>query len=148
MRTSALNRRLAAVAAGLLVLGLLPGTAADAVVPAAPQAAKPQADRLNRGVVSVHTAAGNRVGWRLLADDPPGVAFNVYRDGTRVTGTPVSGPTSFLDTGAPAGARYTVRAVVGGAEVMSTFAAAKSLTLDSGVAAGTGTGGDTRLLTA
>jgi hypothetical protein len=41
-------------------------------------------------VISVHTAAGNRVSWRLLAGDPSGVAFNVYRDGTRVTGTPVT----------------------------------------------------------
>jgi rhamnogalacturonan endolyase len=137
MRRFVLSRRLAAAAVGLVVVGLTPAPAAGAVTAAA--AAGPRFDKLNRGVVSVHTAEGNRVSWRLLADDPAGVAFTVYRDGTRVTGTPVSGPTGYLDAGAPAGAGYTVRAVVGGVERMSAFAAEDSLTLDSvpGVAAST-----------
>ncbi|NBH06601.1 rhamnogalacturonan lyase [Amycolatopsis sp. SID8362] len=126
LRTSALSR--------LLAVGLLAAGFAQAPAVAA---ASPQIDRLNRGVVSVHTAAGNRVGWRLLAGDPAGVAFAVYRDGTRVATTPAGGPTGYLDAGAPAGAKYTVHAVVGGVERASAFAAEESLTLDSTAAAGT-----------
>jgi hypothetical protein len=40
----------------------------------------------------------------------------VYRDGTKVNAAPVTTTTNLLDNGAPAGARYTVRAVVNGAE--------------------------------
>jgi hypothetical protein len=126
MRTFALGRLAVVAAVGVLAAGLAPGPAVGAAAPVAPQV-----DKLNRGVVGVHTAEGNRVGWRLLADDPAGVAFAVYRDGTRVTETAAGGPTGFLDRGAPAGARYTVRAVVGGVERMSAFAAEESLTLDS-----------------
>ncbi|MBE8522719.1 rhamnogalacturonan lyase [Amycolatopsis sp. H6(2020)] len=131
MRT--FSKRLVVAAASVVAVGLVPAPATGAAaVPVSPQI-----DKLNRGVVSVHTAQGNTVGWRLLADDPAGVAFTVYRDGTRVTATPVSGPTSFVDAGAPAGARYTVRAVAGGVERMSAFAAEDSLTLTSSAAAST-----------
>ena len=44
------------------------------------------------------------------------MAFNVYRGSTRVNATPITGSTNYLDTGAAAGAAYTVRAVVGGTE--------------------------------
>ncbi|MBB4911511.1 rhamnogalacturonan lyase [Actinophytocola algeriensis] len=134
MRSFAISRRLAVAAAGVVAVGLTPGMAVGAAESATagtvPQAIQPQTDNLNRGVISVHTANGNRVSWRLLAGDPAGVTFNVYRDGTRATRTPVGGPTSYVDLGAPANAKYTVRAVVDGVEQPSTFAAGDSLTLD------------------
>ncbi|NGN69024.1 rhamnogalacturonan lyase [Streptomyces sp. A7024] len=79
-------------------------------------AAAPQLETLDRGVVSVHTGAGNLVSWRLLGTDPGEVAFNVYRAGTKVNAAPVTGATNYLHEGAPAHADYTVRAVVGGVE--------------------------------
>ncbi len=75
-----------------------------------------QVESLGRGVVSVRSGSGNLVSWRLLATDPAGVAFDVYRGSTKVTATPVTGSTDYLDAGAATGASYTVRAVVGGAE--------------------------------
>src|SRR4051794_19692421 len=95
-----------------------------------------QAERLNRGLVSVHSRTRNPVSWRLLrthptnlaftryrggpsltpGPDPTNVAFTVYRGGTRLTASPLTGATDYLDTGAAAGASYTVRAVVNGAE--------------------------------
>ncbi|MGW6394134.1 rhamnogalacturonan lyase [Streptomyces sp. NPDC055103] len=75
-----------------------------------------QAERLDRGVVSVHTETGNLVSWRWLGTDPDSVAFNVYRAGTKVNATPVTASTSFFHSGAPSTADYTVRAVVGGVE--------------------------------
>jgi rhamnogalacturonan endolyase len=79
-------------------------------------------ENLDRGLISLRSAKGNFLSWRLLADDPAGVAFNVYRGSVKVNTTPITAGTNYTDTGAPAGASYTVRPVVGGAEV-ATLAA-------------------------
>lgn len=75
-----------------------------------------QLEELDRGAVSVRSGTGNFVSWRLLGTDPTGVAFNVYRGGTLVNSSPITGATNLFDAGAPSGATYTVRAVVGGGE--------------------------------
>ncbi|WP_055574927.1 rhamnogalacturonan lyase, partial [Streptomyces prasinopilosus] len=75
-----------------------------------------QVEALDRGVVSVHNGSGNLVSWRWLGTDPADVSFNVYRAGTKVNSTPVTGSTTFFHSGAPSHADYTVRAVVNGAE--------------------------------
>jgi hypothetical protein len=71
---------------------------------------------LDRGLVSVRTASGNLVSWRLLGTDPSSVGFNLYRDGTKVNSAPITNSTNYLDGGASPSASYTVRPVVGGAE--------------------------------
>ncbi|MFF3492839.1 rhamnogalacturonan lyase [Streptomyces sp. NPDC002795] len=108
------RRRLLLAAATAAVLAgtgltLLPGDDASA-------ATARQAEKLDRGLVSVHTDAGNLVSWRWLGTDPDGVSFNVYRAGTKVNSTPVTGSTNFFHDGAPSSADYTVRAVVNGTE--------------------------------
>ncbi|TLS41101.1 rhamnogalacturonan lyase [Streptomyces montanus] len=75
-----------------------------------------QVEKLDRGVVSVHTDSGNLVSWRWLGTDPNNVSFNVYRAGTKVNSTPISGSTNYFHSGAPSQADYTVRAVVDGVE--------------------------------
>ncbi len=115
--------------------------AALASLLAAPLAAQPMVERLNRGVTAVHQPDGSVfVSWRLLADDPAGVAFNLYREtgpnpdippdspfasrrdpraGTAlVNPEPLTAGTWFIDTDASLyrETRYTVRAVVDGAE--------------------------------
>lgn len=102
---------LAALCAGVVTvasLTLTTGTASGATAR--------QAERLDRGVVSVHTGSGNLVSWRWLGTDPDSVAFNVYRAGTKVNATPVTASTNYFHAGAPSHADYTVRAVVGGVE--------------------------------
>ncbi|MEK8169065.1 hypothetical protein NKH77_02195 [Streptomyces sp. M19] len=59
--------------------------------------------------MSVHTAKGNLVSWRHLADDAEDLAFDVYRGTAKVNSAPVEGATNFFDSGAPADADYTVR---------------------------------------
>ncbi|RKE21753.1 cellulose binding domain-containing protein [Streptomyces sp. TLI_171] len=81
-----------------------------------------QVEKLDRGVVSVRSGSANLVSWRWLATDPDGVAFNVYRDGTRLNSAPLTGATDYLDSGAAAGASYTVRAVVNGTEQAASAA--------------------------
>ncbi len=91
-------------------------------------------EKLDRGLVAYPSAAGVYVGWRLLAADPPDVAFHVYRaDGgaapRRLTPEPVRRTTDFLDSTPPAAGAtsrvYRVRRV----------AAAGRESADEGVAA-------------
>jgi rhamnogalacturonan endolyase len=105
--------------------------------------AVPQVESLSRGLAVVQQADGRVfLSWRLLADDPAGVAFNVYRTTTLAEGVepfdygiyastpevpagtvklnaaPLTQGTWFIDA-APAlhhATRYTVRAVVDGVE--------------------------------
>lgn len=103
-------------------LALLASTAlvAAGVVTLAPDTAQAatarQVEALDRGVVSVHTDSGNLVSWRWLGTDPDGVSFNVYRAGTKVNSSPITGSTNYFHSGAPAQADYTVRAIVNGTE--------------------------------
>ncbi|MFC8879973.1 rhamnogalacturonan lyase family protein, partial [Streptomyces ardesiacus] len=110
------RRRPLAPAAALAAAGLL-GAGLTTLAPDTAEAATArQVEALDRGVVSVHTDAGNLVSWRWLGTDPDNVAFNVYRAGTKVNSSPVTGSTTFFHSGAPAQADYTVRAVVNGTE--------------------------------
>ncbi|MFF8604487.1 rhamnogalacturonan lyase [Streptomyces sp. NPDC015346] len=114
-RTALAALTAAAVLAGVgLALTTTTGTA-NATAANVTAAAR-QAERLDRGVVSVHTGTGNLVSWRWLATDPDTVAFNVYRAGTKVNAAPVTASTNYFHAGAPSHADYTVRAVVGGVE--------------------------------
>jgi rhamnogalacturonan endolyase len=106
---------------GLTALAYASGAEDPAARPAAGDAAGPyaepyQMDDLDRGLISVGSGDGNLVSWRLLATDPDDVAFNVYRDGTKINDQPLTDRTNFLDEGAPAGAEYTVSTVADGVE--------------------------------
>ena len=75
------------------------------VVIAAPRlcVAQRQMEQLGRGLVALRSESGDVcVQWRLLATDPPDVAFNLYRvtgDGEpmRVNAEPISGATHVTD---------------------------------------------------
>ena len=101
---------------GSLMAGLLAAAGLVAAGQTSHAATARQAEALDRGVVSVHTDSGNLVSWRWLGTDPDSVSFNVYRAGTKVNASPVTGSTNYFHTGAPATADYTVRAVVDGTE--------------------------------
>ncbi|MEG3637137.1 rhamnogalacturonan lyase family protein [Micromonospora palythoicola] len=84
--------------------------------PPTPPPGAMQAENLERGLVSVRSGSANLVSWRLLGTETSGVAFNLYRGTTRVNASPITGATNYLDSGGPAGANYTLRALVGGVE--------------------------------
>ncbi|MFB6120871.1 MAG: rhamnogalacturonan lyase [Halobacteriaceae archaeon] len=75
-----------------------------------------EVEALDRGLVAVAVEEGVYVRWRLLGTDPEGVAFNLYRDGERVTDAPIEGSTDFTDSEGTADAAYSVRPVVDGEE--------------------------------
>jgi len=96
-----------AVAAALL--------AGPAVLIALPQSASAQTgavmEELGRGVTVVPASGGNLVSWRLLGTDASNTAFNVYRNGTLLNASPITGATNYLDNGS---GTYTVAAVNNG----------------------------------
>ncbi|MFF3846297.1 rhamnogalacturonan lyase [Streptomyces sp. NPDC002328] len=111
------RRRRFAALAGASAVTVLVGAGISALSTDTAEAATArQVEKLDRGVVSVYTGSGNLVSWRWLGTDPGDVSFNVYRAGTKVNSSPVTGSTNFFHSGAPATADYTVRAIVGGVE--------------------------------
>jgi rhamnogalacturonan endolyase len=71
-------------------------------------------ERLDRGVVAVPMEEGVYVGWRLLRDDPAGLAFDVLRiagagEETKVNTAPVKMTCDFVDAKAPRGVPLTYR---------------------------------------
>ncbi len=93
----------------IAVLGLL------AIASTASAAPAKQLEKLDRGLVAIHTDSGNFLSWRVLGEDSTGTTFNLYRGGVRVNAKPLAS-TNFVDAGATASATYTVRSVDGGKE--------------------------------
>jgi rhamnogalacturonan endolyase len=103
--------------------------------------AGPVMENLSRGVIAVHQPDGKVfVSWRLLASDPEGTTFNVYRETApgpaaaafgsnasarpreepvvRLNAAPLAGPTWWLDPSAhlERETKYFVRAIINGSE--------------------------------
>jgi rhamnogalacturonan endolyase len=102
------------IALGMLALACT-ACATTSTAPAVTQLAGKQLERLDRGVVAIHTQDGNFVSWRLLGQEDAATTFNLYRDGKRLNDAPLAA-TNFVDKGAAASASYSVRAVRGNAE--------------------------------
>src|SRR5688572_6502688 len=78
--------------------------------------AQRQMERLNRGVVAVRKSNSHvYIGWRLLANDPPDISFNVYNANTKLNATPIANTTNFVDS-VSVGTTYTTKPVLNGIE--------------------------------
>ncbi|QIU94576.1 rhamnogalacturonan lyase [Bacteroides faecium] len=79
---------------------------------------KLQREKLNRGVIAIRENPSEVVvSWRYLSSDPIKSGFNVYRDGKKITDTPVTVSTMFRDKNSSRKAAvYEVRPVVKGKE--------------------------------
>jgi rhamnogalacturonan endolyase len=82
----------------------------------APEQKPVVSEKIDRGVVALSIDETHAyVGWRLLRDDPQGVAFNVYRkqvgmtDFAKVNGEPVTMSTNFVDSTVKGGQSYRYR---------------------------------------
>src|SRR5687768_3988870 len=95
------------------------------LVVALAQTSLPGEEAFNRGLIAVVNDQGQvYLGWRLLKDDPPNVAFNVYRrtnggSAVRVNAKPLTASTNLIDSGARTDAEHVwfVRALTGGREL-------------------------------
>ncbi|QYR24393.1 Ig-like domain-containing protein [Paenibacillus sp. sptzw28] len=77
---------------------------------------KRQMEYIDRALVAVKSDAGVYVGWRMLGLDPDGIAFNIYRDGTKLNSQPITGSTNFVDTSGEAQSKYRLYKVYNGIE--------------------------------
>ena len=88
-------------------------------------------EKLDRGVVALTRQIGGvYLGWRLLAEDPADVGFNIYRSapGTspqKINAQPITQTADYLDRNAPeaSGLRYGIRPVRNGQEGLEEGAA-------------------------
>ena len=87
-----------------------------AVFLATPARGEREMEKLGRGLVAIRQPDGTVfTSWRLLAGDPPDLAFHVYRVNggkeERATEEPLEGPTQFIDPKGTAAGAYFVRPV-------------------------------------
>jgi autotransporter-associated beta strand protein len=78
--------------------------------------AQRQMEKLNRGLVAVRTSTSSVfLSWRVLGSDPDNIAFNLYRDGVKITPTPITINSNYTDA-TTTGTTYTVKPVLNGVE--------------------------------
>jgi hypothetical protein len=76
-----------------------------------------QIEFLTRGLVAVRkTSTTVYLSWRMLGTDPTNVAFNVYRNGVKITSSPITNSTNYLDTSSASNDNYSVTAIINGVE--------------------------------
>lgn len=80
-----------------------------------PAKAQRSMDLLNRGLVAVNQSNGVFLSWRRLGEEYYDVAYNIYRDGTKLNDTPLN-VTNYVDASGSNQNTYTVKAVVQGIE--------------------------------
>jgi len=76
-------------------------------------------ESLNRGLTAIYKGSGSvYIGWRILGTDPQDIAFNLYRNTTKLNTSPIVQSTNWLDTGVSVTQANTfrLRAVIGGQE--------------------------------
>ncbi len=106
-----------------MLAAILIAAGAPGLAQTAPVVAGRQIEKLDRGLVAVPAAdGGNHVAWRLLATDPKGARFTLYRDGKAIARVDGKGATSFHDAGGTATSRYEIAAGNGKREAATTWA--------------------------
>jgi large repetitive protein len=75
-----------------------------------------QAEYLDRGLVAVLLENGVFLSWRYLNTDPDDIAFNVYKNGKKVNGSPISDVTNYVDTTGADSSLYQISTVINGTE--------------------------------
>lgn len=95
----------------------LPSELSEALATPAVTTLVRQAEALDRGLVAVNTSEGVFVSWRMLGTDPSSIAFHLYRDGQRITNTPITSSTNYLDAQGTLQSVYAVAAVIDNKEL-------------------------------
>lgn len=75
-----------------------------------------QMENLDRGVVAMNRGNNNYITWRMFGTEPLSVSFNVYRDGNKITNTPITNSTNYVDNGGNTSSTYSVSAIINGVE--------------------------------
>jgi rhamnogalacturonan endolyase len=75
-----------------------------------------QMEYLNRGLVAVKVTSGVYLSWRLLGTDNTATGFNIYRNNTLITSTPITTSTNFTDASGTTTSVYKVLPILNGVE--------------------------------
>lgn len=75
-----------------------------------------QMEYLNRGLVAVKISGGVYLSWRFLGTDNPATGFNIYRNNTLITATPITTTTNYTDPSGTSSSNYQVLPVLNGVE--------------------------------
>lgn len=94
----------------------IPSELSDALETPAVTTLYRQMEGLDRGLVAIQTEDGVFVSWRLLGTDPTSISFHLYRDGVRITNTPITSSTNYLDENGQLDSIYSVAVVLDGVE--------------------------------
>ena len=73
-----------------------------------------QMEKLDRGLVAVKASDGVFLSWRLLGTEELNIPFDIYRDGIKITETPITSSTNYLDPEGSDNSKYYIRAVTSG----------------------------------
>lgn len=69
-------------------------------------------ENLDRGLVAVKTNEGVYVNWRITGQEWYDVAYNLYRDGTKVNQEPIAGASNYLDASGSNNSKYKIVPVI------------------------------------
>ena len=72
-------------------------------------------DKLDRGLVAQKVSKGVFLSWRILGEEYYDVTYNVYRNGVKITNTPLE-VSNYTDVSGTVSNSYSVSAVVRGVE--------------------------------
>ncbi|HIW31950.1 MAG TPA: hypothetical protein IAA29_04100, partial [Candidatus Paenibacillus intestinavium] len=75
---------------------------------------------LNRGLVAILTNDGVFLSWRYLNTDSATIAFNVYKNGSKVNAEPITNGTNYVDTTGADSSHYQVSTIINGVESLES----------------------------
>lgn len=76
-----------------------------------------QLEQLGRAPVAVQRESDVFLSWRLLGTDSESIAFDIYRDGTKLNSAPVTGSTNYVDAEGKPSAMYSIVPLVDGKQL-------------------------------
>ncbi|MBD7912444.1 rhamnogalacturonan lyase [Clostridium cibarium] len=79
-----------------------------------------QMEGLDRGVIATKTSNGVYIGWRMFGTDSSKISFNVYRNGNKITSSPITSSTNYIDKGGNISSKYYIRPVINGVEEVAS----------------------------
>lgn len=77
---------------------------------------KRQVENLDRGVTAIKTDKGVYLSWRFLGTDDANTSFDIYRGDEKITSSPVTTSTNYLDISGTTESVYTIRTLQNGVE--------------------------------
>lgn len=73
-------------------------------------------ENLGHGLVAVKINNGVYLSWRITGQEWRGTSYNIYRDGVKITPTPITGASNYLDITGNLSSSYTITSVHDGIE--------------------------------